>query len=701
MKHLSFVFILFFLACSFCEGAVVSPDLQAVLQAALPDQEVPIIINFADQVDVNQMPAVPASGHPGDDKVLRRNAIGTALKDKADKTQGPLRALLQGRGGKNMRPLWITNSIAVTVPVSVISDLMSRPEIESIQLDAVIQASPITPAAVNPPQWNITRINAPTLWSAGIDGTHVVVASLDSGVDINHPDLKYRWRGGSCSAPPDCPSWYDPYNMTTIPYGIPYAGTDTELDLTHAHGTHTMGIMVGGTADPQRSAIGVAPGARWISAKIFDDATGTATSSVILQAFQWVLQPAGDAANAPDVVNNSWTAGLQNTCDTTFEAAISNLRAAGIEVVFAAGNVPLPPAAANSSFSPSNNADVFAVGATDNNNAIANFSAWGPSACLDRTTNFPNVVAPGVTISSSVPIGSVSFPKGPHIAYLNFSGTSMAAPHVVGAAALLAEAMPLLTPDQIETAFELSAPQLGSLDPNNTYGFGLLDVAAAYQYAFINFSGKGNVPKIAGVPSSLFFINTTTSGSFTLVIVNQGTADLTINGISFTGTNAADFAITSSSDTCSGQTIGSLLSCSVGITFTPTAGPGPESAQVSIASTDPATPILNVPLGGNNPIARVQDASYFQGLNLVSAQAIVATYAHIQAASNDCSNWDTIQMQAVTLNESPIFNLPLGITVNLKGGYDPAFGTQTGFTTIHGTLTFSKGTVIVRNVIVQ
>ena len=100
-------------------------------------------------------------------------------------------------------------------------------------------------------------------------------------------------------------------------------------------------------------------------------------------------------------------------------------------------------------------------------------------------------------------------------------------------------------------------------------------------------------------------------------------------------------------------------------------------------------PLLIVPLGSNDPIALVHDS------------AIVATYSDIQTASDDCSNWDIIRMQAVPLTDSPMFNLPLGIAVSLQGGYDAAFGSQTGFTTVQGTLTISKGTATVGNRIVQ
>ena len=155
MRHLLFVVIFFLFAFSLCEAAVVNPELQAILQTVPSGQEIPVIINLADKADVNQI-ITPAS-NTREGKANRRNAVAKALKDKADKTQGPLKALLQGRGGKKMKSLWITNSVAVTVPASVISELSSLPQIASIELDAVIEAPLIEPSTTGTPRWNIRQ----------------------------------------------------------------------------------------------------------------------------------------------------------------------------------------------------------------------------------------------------------------------------------------------------------------------------------------------------------------------------------------------------------------------------------------------------------------------------------------------------------------------------------------------------------------
>ena len=111
-------------------------------------------------------------------------------------------------------------------------------------------------------------------------------------------------------------------------------------------------------------------------------------------AFQWILDPDGHPAadDAPDVVNNSWGFELQpGFCDTVFQADIQILKAAGIAVVFAAGNTGA--AGPQSDISPANNPEGYAVGAVDQNLTIASYSSRGPSTC-DGTV-FAEVVAPG------------------------------------------------------------------------------------------------------------------------------------------------------------------------------------------------------------------------------------------------------------------------------------------------------------------
>ncbi len=309
-------------------------------------------------------------------------------------------------------------------------------------------------------------MNATALWQLGFRGQGVVIASMDTGVDVSHPDLAAQWRGGSNS-------WFDPYGQNPV----------TPVDH-NGHGTWTMGLMVG--RDLGGSSIGVAPDATWIAAKIFDD-NGTATVSGIHLGFQWLLDPDGNALtdDAPDVVNNSWSFNYQG-CDLEFEPDLQALLAAGIAPVFAAGNYG--PGSATS-ISPANNPGAIAVGAVDNTGAIYNQSSRGPSACGSGSATYPALAAPGVNVRTSDLFGL----------YINVSGTSFAAPHVSGGLALLLSAFPALSvPDQ-QNALIFSAVDLGSPGADNLFGAGRIDLLAAY-----NLIAVGKVPTSTPTPLPSF-----------------------------------------------------------------------------------------------------------------------------------------------------------------------------------------------------
>src|SRR6185312_16740699 len=146
---------------------------------------------------------------------------------------------------------------------------------------------------------------------------------------------------------------------------------------------------------------------------------------------------------------------------------LASLRAAGILPVFAAGNFgPVP----GSSVSPANNPEAFAVGATDDADVLYPYSSLGPSPCGQPV--YPQLVAPGVGIHTTDLYGFYADP----------TGTSVAAPHVAGALALLLQAFPGMPTDRQAAALESSAVDLGPAGADNSYGRGRLDVLAAYQW---------------------------------------------------------------------------------------------------------------------------------------------------------------------------------------------------------------------------
>ena len=426
---------------------VIAPAVQSRLASVPVNAEIPVIITRTNAFDVKTLRA--------SNRALLRRAIVANLRSRSAVNLVPLIAFLEKNGARRVRELWLTNSVAAVLPASTVERLNTYPGISSVRLDEVIPLPEAMPAAGAPLEWNIAAVGAGELWNLGFTGQGVVVANMDSGVDVNHPDLTGRWRGGTNS-------WFDAFDPATT---VPRDGD--------GHGTATMSLMVGG--DAGGTAIGVAPGAQWIAARVFDD-QGNATNSTLHQGFQWLLDPDGDpdTDDAPDVVNNSWGfRSLVDLCYLEFQTDIQTLKVAGIAVVFSAGNEGSNP---STSISPANNPESFAVGAIDSSLDIANFSSRGPSACILDNDFFPEVVAPGVNIK----VADLTFGLPiPRFTYLD--GTSFAAPHVAGGMALLRQAFPGLDPIELESALIDSAVDLGAVGPDDDYGFGMLDVLAAYR----------------------------------------------------------------------------------------------------------------------------------------------------------------------------------------------------------------------------
>ena len=554
--------------------AGLDPQLSSILENLRPDEEVSVIATLTDQVDLDRFrtSARNIRRMAAENRRQHRQELVSALRDKSAATQGPLKSFLQGRGARKIEPLWIFNGLEVTAGREVIEALAARPEVAEVRLNGTLRLPTYTISQAAAPEWNLSAIHAPELWSLGFTGQGVVVATLDSGVDVLHADLGSKWRGGANS-------WFDPYGSTTVPYDV----ADPRTGI--GHGTAVMGIMVGGSAGG--TAIGVAPDARWIAAKIFNDAGG-AENLRVHQGFQWLLDPDGNPGtdDAPDVVNHSWGfEDVPGVCISEFRADVQTLRAAGIAMAFAAGN---SGSLASTSVSPANYPESFAVGAVDQALAVPLFSARGPSAC-DGTV-YPEVVAPGVHVRTADLTSGGVIPAS----YALVDGTSFSAPHVAGAMALLLSALPGQSVTALEAALRQTATDLGPAGPDNSYGSGLINTLAAYTYL------KGPAPNISILPSASFFnfgtvpINGSLAQGFT--ITNVGSADLLLSAIAVTGPDAAEFAL--SNDLCSGRSLVPSAGCTFEVTFAPLTT-GKKIAAVVVPSNDPDTPLTSIVLVGN------------------------------------------------------------------------------------------------------
>ncbi|WP_086564982.1 S8 family peptidase [Streptomyces africanus] len=255
---------------------------------------------------------------------------------------------------------------------------------------------------------SVPQIGAPKAWAAGYDGKGVKIAVLDTGVDATHPDLKGQV--------------IDAKNFTTSP--------DTSDKV--GHGTHVASIAAGTGAKSGGKYKGVAPGAKIINGKVLDDG-GFGSDSEVLAGIEWA------AAEGADVVNMSLGGGDTPAIDP-LEAAVNKLsEEKGILFAIAAGNEG--DFGEQTIGSPGSAAAALTVGAVDDKDVLADFSSRGPG--LDGALK-PDVTAPGVDITAaSAPGNQIAQEVGEKPAgYMTISGTSMATPHVAGAAAILKQQHP-------------------------------------------------------------------------------------------------------------------------------------------------------------------------------------------------------------------------------------------------------------------
>ena len=258
------------------------------------------------------------------------------------------------------------------------------------------------------------QIGADQVWEMdpSITGDGIIVAVLDSGVDTDHPELIGDIVG--------CESFV--------------AGTTCEDD--NGHGTHVSGII---TAN-EGNAKGVAPGAKIYMYKVCD-ASGSCYESDMMAGMEAAVET--DAEVMSISIGGGNFAG--EDCDSDpLAAKVNDVVSNGITVVVASGNER------NYVSSPACASGAIAVGAVDKTNLMADFSNFGPA--LD-------IVAPGVNIYSSLPNSQVTLTNQYGLTYGTLSGTSMATPHVSGVIALMLQANPSLTDNEIKTAlYETANP---------------------------------------------------------------------------------------------------------------------------------------------------------------------------------------------------------------------------------------------------
>ncbi|MEU9703835.1 S8 family serine peptidase [Streptomyces sp. NPDC047981] len=304
--------------------------------------------------------------------------------------------------------------------------------VERIWLDGRVKASLDRSTA---------QIGAPEVWNTGVTGKGVKVAVLDTGVDSAHADLAGR-----------------------IAEARNFTPAEDSRDV-HGHGTHVAASVAGSGAASGGSRKGVAPDASLLVGKVLDD-NGYGSDSMVLQGMEWAV------ASGARVVNMSLGDASAGDDSPISEAVNRLTEQTGALFVVAAGN---DGPGTSTIGSPGVAAQALTVGAVDRDERLADFSSRGPAGASDRLK--PEITAPGVGIVAARAQGtSMGTPDGEH--YTSASGTSMATPHVAGAAALLAQRHPAWTARQIKDALVSTARMADGLSVYQQGG-GRVDVARA------------------------------------------------------------------------------------------------------------------------------------------------------------------------------------------------------------------------------
>lgn len=368
-------------------------------------------------------------------------------------------------GGVVTRDLSIIHAVAATLPTRAVLALAQIAGVRWISLDAPVHSTGMPPctACVDTSTVQTTfipSINADQVWNTAphYQGQGVGVAVVDSGIT---PGADFTTNGVS---------------RIVANVGIPSASATTD-DLW-GHGTHVAGIIAGNGAHSHGAYMGVAPQANLINVKVGDD-LGNVRESDIVSGLQWIND--NKTAYNIRVVNLSVNAAVAQSYNTSpLDAAVEILWFNKIVVVVAAGNF-----GRNALYPPANDPFVISVGAADDmgtqkqiDDRIASFSAYGKTQ--DGFFK-PELVAPGVNIISTMhktDAIAIQHPANVISAdYFSMSGTSMAAPVVSGVVALLLQAEPNLTPDQVKYRLMATARTIGG------YGKGAGEVNA---YAAVN-----------------------------------------------------------------------------------------------------------------------------------------------------------------------------------------------------------------------
>ena len=481
--------------------------------------------------------------------------------DKIKTSKTALRSLLssavESSGGKVGHKYNVIDAFSAKIPASKISELSRMPEVKRIYYDQIVSLPPQPLPETGILMTRSTQtIGANYVWNtSGYTGTGIKVSIIDTGINYTHPDL-----GGGFGSGKKVADGYD------------FVNNDADPMDDNGHGTH-----VAGTVAANGAIKGVAPGATLFAVKVLNSA-GSGSTSDIIAAIDWSI------AHGANIISMSLGGSVQpndefaDVMNVISDAAVDK----GVVMVIAAGN---EGSGTGTTGIPASSKKVITVGASSSagtitilDDTIASFSNRGPSAFgrLD-----PEVVAPGVSINSTYYTGG----------YAVLSGTSMAAPHVSGAVALLLQKNPALTPAQVRAILMHTA---SNLTTSNIHvfekGAGIINLTNAFTYnisASINGDDRWEESALAGFSTiGRLVLNNNNAQSVNFTFSLEAMTDL-----------ERDNNIPASSFYLPGyEIVNAGSSKTINITFTPPSGVKPAIYGTTLIASNPTYGTLRIPV---------------------------------------------------------------------------------------------------------
>lgn len=398
----------------------------------------------------------PQAPSVGEHRVQGTKAPGSVsssrmvVRFKAGKAEAAIRDLSQRMGVSRVRSMPQLDAEILSLPQTsreqAVRAIASHPDVAEAEPDAIVRASLAPSDPLTPSQYALRQMSAPQAWDLSMGDPRIIVAVVDTGVDLTHPDLRDNLVPGISfvSAIEE--------DKTLIP--IPNRGP---LD-DHGHGTHVAGIIA--AAHNGIGITGIAPKCKIMPVKSLGY-TRTGFASDVASGIVWA------AEHGARVINLSLGA---YGGSKLLEKAVRFALARQAVVVAAMGNDREEPGLdfGRAPSYPAALPGVIAVAASDEDDRIVSFSNAG---------RWCSVSAPGYDILSTTPTYPVYDPVAPD--YDSMSGTSMASPYVAGVAALLLSLRPQLTPGQVKSILEKSADDIGVPGFDAFAGFGRVNAARA------------------------------------------------------------------------------------------------------------------------------------------------------------------------------------------------------------------------------